>query len=145
MADHPKVIAIGETGLDYYWQKDQPEWQRQRFRTHIHAARQIDKPLVIHMRDAADDTLRLLREEGANEVNGVMHCFTENWDVARQALDLGLYLSFSGIVTFKNATAIKEAVSYTHLDVYKRQRQSRASGNPELHYWFTGQARNDAR
>lgn len=116
LASHPKVIAIGETGLDYYWQKDQPEWQRVRFRNHIQAARQVQKPLVIHMRDAAPDTLRLLKEEGAEQAGGVMHCFTENWEVARQALDLGLYLSFSGIVTFKNATAIKEVAQKAPLD-----------------------------
>ena len=116
LADHPKVIAIGETGLDYYWQKDKPEWQRVRFRTHIQAARACGKPLVIHMRDAAEDTLRLLGEEGAEAVGGVMHCFTENWEVARQALDLGLYISFSGIVTFKNATAIKEVATRAPLD-----------------------------
>jgi TatD DNase family protein len=104
LADHPKVIAIGETGLDYYWQKDKPEWQRARFRTHIRAALACNKPLVIHTRESADDTLRLLEEEGAQAVGGVMHCFTENWEIAKRALDLGFYISFSGIVTFKNAT-----------------------------------------
>ncbi len=116
LAAHPKVIAIGETGLDYYWQKDRPEWQRDRFRRHIRAAITTGKPLVVHMRDAADDTLRILDEEGAQTVGGVMHCFTETWDVARQALDLGFYISFSGIVTFKNALAIKEAAEKTPLD-----------------------------
>lgn len=116
LAAHPKVIAIGETGLDYYWQKDRPEWQRDRFRRHIRAAIITGKPLVVHMRDAADDTLRILAEEGAQTVGGVMHCFTETWDVARQALDLGFYISFSGIVTFKNALAIKEAAEKTPLD-----------------------------
>lgn len=116
LSSHPKVIAIGETGLDYYWQKDRPEWQRDRFRRHIRAAIATGKPLVVHMRDAADDTLRILAEEGAQEVGGVMHCFTETWDVARQALDLGFYISFSGIVTFKNALAIKEAAQKTPLD-----------------------------
>jgi len=108
LAGHPKVIAIGETGLDYYWQKDRPEWQRERFKQHIHAAVATGKPLVVHMRDSAEDTLRILKEEGAQAVGGVMHCFTETWDIARQALDLGFYISFSGILTFKNATAIKE-------------------------------------
>lgn len=108
LAGHPKVIAIGETGLDYYWQKDRPEWQRERFKQHIHAAIATGKPLVVHMRDSAEDTLRILKEEGAQAVGGVMHCFTETWDIARQALDLGFYISFSGILTFKNATAIKE-------------------------------------
>jgi len=116
LAKHPKVIAIGETGLDYHWQKDKPEWQRERFRTHIRTARAAGKPLVIHMRDAAEDTLRLLREEGAEATGGVMHCFTEDWAVATAALDLGLYLSFSGIVTFKNATAIREVAVRVPLD-----------------------------
>jgi len=116
LAEHPKVIAIGETGLDYYWQKDQPEWQRERFRTHIRAARRCGKPLVVHTRDSAIDTLRLLKEEGADAVGGVMHCFTENWDIAKLALDLGFYLSFSGIVTFKNATIVKEVAQKCPLD-----------------------------
>lgn len=116
LASHPKVIAIGETGLDYYWQKDQPEWQRDRFRTHIRAAKRCDKPLVVHTRDSALDTLMLLKEEGADAVGGVMHCFTENWEMARQALDLGFYISFSGIVTFKNAAIVKEVAQKCPLD-----------------------------
>lgn len=116
LADHPKIIAIGETGLDYYWQKDRPEWQRERFRTHIRAAIACNKPLVIHTRESADDTLRLLEEEGAQAVGGVMHCFTENWEIAQRALDLGFYISFSGIVTFKNALIIKEVAQKTPLD-----------------------------
>ena len=112
----PRVVAIGETGLDYYWQKDKPEWQRDRFRTHIRAAKACGKPLVIHTRDSAADTLRLMAEEGAGEVGGVMHCFTENWEIARQALDLGFYLSFSGIVTFKNAAVVKEVAQKCPLD-----------------------------
>ncbi|TXT31771.1 MAG: TatD DNase family protein [Rhodocyclaceae bacterium] len=116
LAAHPKVIAIGETGLDYYWQKDKPEWQRDRFRTHIRAAKRCEKPLVVHTRDSAADTLRVLKEEGAAAVGGVMHCFTENWDIARLALDLGFYLSFSGIVTFKNATIVKEVAQKCPLD-----------------------------
>ena len=116
LARHPKVVAIGETGLDYYWQKDKPEWQRERFRTHIRAAKRCNKPLVVHTRESAGDTLRLLREEGADTVGGVMHCFTENWEIAREALDLGFYLSFSGIVTFKNATVVKEVARKCPLD-----------------------------
>ena len=116
LASHPKVIAIGETGLDYYWQKDQPEWQRDRFRTHIRAAKRCGKPLVVHTRDSAVDTLRVLKEEGAGAVGGVMHCFTENWEIAQQALDLGFYLSFSGIVTFKNASIVKEVAQKCPLD-----------------------------
>lgn len=116
LACHPKVIAIGETGLDYHWQKDRPEWQRDRFRCHIRAAILAGKPLVVHMRDAANDTLRILQEEGAQAVGGVMHCFTETWEVARRALDLGFHISFSGIVTFKNALAIKEVAQKAPLD-----------------------------
>lgn len=116
LANHPKVIAIGETGLDYYWQKDKPEWQRARFRTHIRAARRCGKPLVVHTRESAEDTLNVLAEEGADAVGGVMHCFTENWEVARQALDLGFYISFSGIVTFKNAAIVKDVAQKCPLD-----------------------------
>ena len=107
LAAHPKVVAIGETGLDYYWHKDAPEWQRLRFRTHIRAARACSKPLIVHTRSAAADTLRLMREEGADTVGGVMHCFTESLEVAREALDLGFYISFSGIVSFKNAEDLR--------------------------------------
>lgn len=108
LARHEKVIAIGETGLDYYWHKDAPEWQRRRFRAHIQAARECGKPLIVHTRDAAADTLRVMREEGAGDVGGVMHCFTESREVAEQAMDMGFHVSFSGIVTFKNAVALKE-------------------------------------
>jgi TatD DNase family protein len=116
LANHPKVIAIGETGLDYYWHKDAPEWQRERFRTHIRAARESGKPLVIHNRDATADVLRLLEEERAGEVGGIMHCFTESWAVAEAVLELGFYISLSGIVTFKNALLIKEVARRVPLD-----------------------------
>ena len=116
LADHPRVIAIGETGLDYHWHKDEPEWQRSRFRTHIRAARACGRPLIIHTRSAAADTLALMREERAGEAGGVMHCFTETWEVARAALDLGFYISFSGIVTFRNATALKAVAQRVPLD-----------------------------
>ena len=116
LADHPKVLGIGETGLDYYWHKDAPEWQRARFRTHIRAARACAKPLVIHTRNAAEDTLRLMREEGAGEAGGVMHCFTETREVAEAALELGFYISFSGIVTFRNAKALKEVACAVPLE-----------------------------
>ena len=116
LADHPRVVAIGETGLDYYWHKDAPEWQRERFRVHIRAARATGKPLVIHTRNAAADTLRLMREEGAGEVGGVMHCFTESWEVAEAALELGFYISFSGIVSFRNAKELKEVARRVPLD-----------------------------
>lgn len=108
LAAHPKVVAVGETGLDYYRLKGDLEWQRARFRVHIRAAREACKPLIIHTRSAPDDTIRIMREEGAAEVGGVMHCFTESWDIAQRAMDLGFYVSFSGIVTFKNAAALKE-------------------------------------
>ena len=101
-----KVVAIGETGLDYFRVSGDLEWQRTRFRTHIRAARECGKPLVIHTRSAAADTLAIMREERAGEAGGVMHCFTESWEVARGALDLGFHISFSGIVTFKNAQEI---------------------------------------
>jgi len=116
LAGHPKVIGIGETGLDYYWHKDRPKWQRDRFRVHIRAARQCGKPLIVHTRNAAEDTLRLMREEGAGEAGGVMHCFTESMEVASAALDVGFYISFSGIVTFKNAKSIKEVAKSVPLD-----------------------------
>ncbi|HEY9447785.1 MAG TPA: TatD family hydrolase [Burkholderiales bacterium] len=108
LSTQDKVIALGETGLDYYRLKGDLEWQRDRFRAHIRAARAARKPLIIHTRSAADDTLRVMREENAGEAGGVMHCFTESWDVAAAALDLGFYISFSGIVTFKNASIIRE-------------------------------------
>jgi TatD DNase family protein len=108
LARHPRVVAIGETGLDYFRITGECEWQRERFRTHIRAARRSRKPLIIHMREAAPDTLRIMREEGADGVGGVMHCFTGTWEVAQAAMDLGFYISFSGIVTFKNAQALKE-------------------------------------
>ncbi|MBK7686603.1 MAG: TatD family hydrolase [Rhodocyclaceae bacterium] len=109
LANHPKVVAIGETGLDYYRLKGDLEWQRERFRVHIRAALATGKPLIIHTREAADDTLRILREEGASAVGGVFHCFTETIAVAEAALDLGFHISMSGIVTFKNALQIKVA------------------------------------
>jgi len=108
LANHPKIIAIGETGLDYFRLTGDLTWQRERFRTHIRAAIASNKPLVIHTRNAAEDTIRIMREEHAEKVGGVMHCFTENLDVAQQAIELGFYISFSGIVTFKNALSIKE-------------------------------------
>ncbi len=116
LADHPKVIAIGETGLDYYRLEGDLEWQRERFRQHIRAAKQCGKPLIIHTRSAADDTLRIMREEGADQIGGVMHCFTESWEVAQQAIDMNFYISFSGIVTFKNATALKDVAKKTPLE-----------------------------
>ncbi|MDA8128606.1 MAG: TatD family hydrolase [Betaproteobacteria bacterium] len=116
LADHPKVVAIGETGLDYFRLTGDLEWQRERFRTHIRAARACGKPLVIHTRSAADDTLRLMREENASEAGGVMHCFTESLAVAQAAIDLGFYISFSGIVTFRNAAALREVAAAVPLE-----------------------------
>jgi TatD DNase family protein len=107
-AAHPRVLAIGETGLDYYRLQGDLEWQRERFRTHIRAARECGKPLVVHTRSASDDTLRILKEERAAEIGGVMHCFTESWAVAQAAMDLNFHISFSGIVSFKNAKELHE-------------------------------------
>ncbi len=108
LAANPKVIGIGETGLDYYRLKGDLEWQRERFRIHIRAAIAAGLPLIVHTREAAADTLEIMREENASQVGGVMHCFTESWDVAQAAMEMGFYISFSGIVTFKNALALKE-------------------------------------
>ena len=108
MGSDARVVAIGETGLDYYRLEGDLEWQRERFRTHIRAARKLRKPLVIHTRSSAQDTLRVMREEGAEEVGGVMHCFTETMEVAEAAIAMGFHISFSGIVTFKNAKDLKE-------------------------------------
>jgi TatD DNase family protein len=109
-AQHPQCIAIGETGLDYYRieAEDARDCQQQRFREHIRASIATGKPLIIHTRQAAEDTLRLMREENAQSIGGVMHCFTESWEIAKQALDLNFYISFSGILTFKNATTIQD-------------------------------------
>jgi TatD DNase family protein len=116
LANHPRVVAIGETGLDYFRLTGDLEWQRHRFRTHIRAAKATGKPLIIHTRNAAEDTLRLMQEEGAAEVGGVMHCFTESWEVAQAAIEMGFYISFSGIVTFKNAQALKDVAQMVPLD-----------------------------
>lgn len=117
-ASHPSCIAIGETGLDYYRTEtdDARDTQRVRFREHIRAAMKTSKPLIIHTRQAAEDTLLLMAEERADTIGGVMHCFSENWDIARRALDLNFYISFSGIVTFKNATLLHEVATKVPLD-----------------------------
>ena len=107
LARHPKVVAIGETGLDYYRLKGDLEWQRERFRIHIRAAIEAGKPLIIHTREAAQDTLRIMAEEGADAIGGVMHCFTESLEVAEAAMAMNFYISLSGIVTFKNAAQVK--------------------------------------
>jgi TatD DNase family protein len=116
LASDPKVIAIGETGLDYFRLKGDLSWQRERFRNHIRAAKQVGLPLVIHTRAASADTLGIMREEGASSCGGVMHCFTEDWETASAALDMGFYISFSGIVTFKSAESLREVARKLPLD-----------------------------
>lgn len=120
LAQHPKVVGIGETGLDYYRLGERTvedmEWQRHRFRTHIRVAKHLQKPLVVHTRSASADTLRILKEEGAETCGGVFHCFTETAEVARAALELGFYISFSGILTFKNAQDLRDVASWVPLD-----------------------------
>jgi TatD DNase family protein len=116
LAKHPKIIGIGETGLDYYRLTGDLEWQRERFRTHIRAAIQTRKPLIIHTRSAAEDTLKIMREENAADIGGVMHCFTETLDIAEQAMAMNFYISISGIVTFKNAVQLKEVAQKIPLD-----------------------------
>lgn len=116
---HPKVIAVGETGLDYYRQDNEQQdltWQRERFVTHVAVAKQLKKPLIIHSRHARADTIDVLKTEQASDVGGVMHCFTEDWDMAHKALDLGFYISFSGIVTFKSATELQDVAKQVPLD-----------------------------
>ncbi len=112
----PKIVAIGETGLDYYRLTGDLEWQRERFRRHIRAAKMAQKPLIIHTRSSSEDTLKIMKEEGADAVGGVMHCFTESLEVAKQAMDMGFLISFSGIVTFKNARALKEVAKQVPLE-----------------------------
>lgn len=111
LSAHPKIVGIGETGLDYYRLEGDLEWQRERFRTHIRASRATGKPLIIHTRSASEDTIRVMREEGAGTdaggAGGVMHCFTESLQVAEAAMEMGFYISFSGIVTFKNAKELQ--------------------------------------
>jgi TatD DNase family protein len=115
-AAQDKVVAIGETGLDYFRLTGDLSWQRERFRTHIRAALECAKPLIIHTRTARSDTIAIMREEGAAQVGGVMHCFTEDWETARAALDLGFYISFSGIVSFKNAADLRAVAKQVPLD-----------------------------
>ena len=118
LSNHPSCIAIGETGLDYYRTTSAEDLniQRERFRQHIRASRHTLKPLIIHTRQASEDTLRILKEEKADEIGGVMHCFSEDWDIAERALDLNFYISFSGIVTFKNATVLQDVARKVPLD-----------------------------
>ena len=111
LASDDKVVAIGETGLDYYYHKDDPAWQQERFRAHIRVANELDKPVIIHTRDAGDDTLDILRQEDAERCGGVIHCFTETQEFADRAMDLGFMISISGIVTFRNADALRDIAS----------------------------------
>jgi len=115
-AKQPFIVAIGETGLDYYHCKGDVTWQQDRFRRHISAAKEVSKPLIIHSRDAREDTIAIMRSEGADEAKGVMHCFTESWEMAQQALELGFYISFSGIVTFKNAKELQAVAKQVPLN-----------------------------
>jgi len=115
-AQHRKIVAIGETGLDYYRLSEPLDWQRNRFRVHIRAANEAGLPLIIHTRSSAEDTLQLMREENAAGCGGVMHCFTESWDVAQRAMEQNFYISLSGIVTFKNAVQLQEVARLMPLD-----------------------------
>ena len=108
IASNEKVVAIGETGLDYYYNKGDTKWQQERFRTHIQCAVELDKPVIVHTRDAGKDTLDILRQENAQQCGGVIHCFTETMEFAEKALELGFMISFSGIITFRNAEALRE-------------------------------------
>ncbi len=112
----PKVVALGETGLDYFRLSEPLSWQRDRFRTHIRASRETGLPLIIHTRAASEDTLRIMKEEGADQYGGVMHCFTESWEVAQAAMDMNFYISLSGIVTFKSAKDLQEVATKVPLD-----------------------------
>lgn len=116
LAKHSRVIAIGETGLDYFRIEGDKKWQQERFIQHIQCAQQLHKPLIIHTRQAKEDTIKILAEQNAKSVGGVMHCFTEDWETARKALDLDFYISFSGIVTFKNAIELQEVAKRVPLD-----------------------------
>lgn len=115
-ANHPRVVGIGETGLDYFRSEGDLTWQHERFHAHIEAAKVTRKPLIIHTRAAAEDTMDTLRDHNAADAGGVMHCFAEDWDVAKQALDIGFYISFSGIVTFKSAKSVQEVALKAPLD-----------------------------
>jgi len=116
LASHEKVVAIGETGLDYHYSEDTWQWQQESFINHLEAAKAIGKPVVVHTRDACDDTLRLIGEHGCQARGGVLHCFTESWDMAKSALDMNYLISFSGIITFRNASELREVVKKTPLD-----------------------------
>jgi TatD DNase family protein len=116
LGSDPAVVAIGETGLDSHYNQGDLEWQRQRFEVHIKAARRVQKPLIIHTRDAREDTIAIMRKADAGSAGGVMHCFTETWEMAQQALDLGFYISFSGILTFKSASSLRDVAQRVPLE-----------------------------
>jgi TatD DNase family protein len=116
LAQDPRIVAIGETGLDYYRSQGDLKWQRERFRAHIRAARAARKPLIIHSREARGDVLRILEEERAADVGGVMHCFVDDWGTARRAMDLNFMISFSGIVTFRSAAELQDVARKVPLD-----------------------------
>ena len=116
LAQHKKVIAIGETGLDYFRSEGDLQWQRDRFSTHIEAANKLKKPLIIHTREAREDTMDMLEQQNAEQAGGIIHCFTENWETAKRALDIGFYISLSGIVTFKNAKELQDVAKKLPLD-----------------------------
>jgi len=116
LAAHPRNVAIGETGLDFFRSQGDLDWQRKRFRTHIQAAIEAGKPLIVHTRDARQETLEIMAEEKAEQAGGVLHCFTENWDMASAGLEMGFYISFSGIVTFKNAGELRDVAARVPLD-----------------------------
>ncbi len=116
LGNDPRIIAVGETGLDYFRSEGDLDWQRDRFRGHIEAARELSKPIIVHTRDAGADTIQIMKENNAAGVGGVMHCFADDWPIAEQALDLGFYISFSGIVTFKTADKIREVALKTPVE-----------------------------
>lgn len=153
-AQHEKVVAIGETGLDYYrCEGEDMAWQHARFITHIQVAKQVKKPLIIHTRAAQADTIRFMRNEKAQDAGGVMHCFTEDWDMAKAALDLGFYISISGIVTFKNALQVQDVAKKVPLDrllietdaPYLAPVPYRGKPNQPAYVRHTGQAIADLR
>jgi TatD DNase family protein len=116
LSERPRVVAIGETGLDYYRSEGDLDWQRERFRTHIQAAKSCAKPLIIHTRAAKEDTITIMTQQGADSIGGVMHCFTEDWPMAERALEMGFFVSFSGIITFKNAADLREVVKQVPME-----------------------------
>ncbi len=116
LASHERNVAIGETGLDYFKSEDSIDWQKKSFCAHIEAAKKSGKPLIVHTRDAREDTINILEQERASDIGGVMHCFTESWEMAEAALDMGFYISFSGIVTFKNAQNLRDVAKRVPMD-----------------------------